>query len=322
MSSNEDDLKKNKKPCFKTLKEYSASSTTHGISYVFEDDRLLIERFLWVVVIIIAIYIAASFSIQAYVNWQENPVLTSVGTTGYPIEKVEFPAITICAQGSAKEVIDAAFFKQFNDYLKALNKVYSDLTPEEVAKYGRAFLAEKYPGAKVTPNNFVSMMSSPNSDADTVIKSSAIFNPQPACSPSNSTSSSSSTSTTVVKTTVVTNKTVVTRGKRSIREEEKAEYMARKKRWSAYSNCPDNTWLYNGAGSCFHFRKEGSLSYADATIYCNGLTTGLYDMETHSTWAYVNFWNLLAPRISKSTSGIICIYNIYMYIKRLAISKT
>ena len=310
MSSNEDDLKKNKKPCFKTLKEYSASSTTHGISYVFEDDRLLIERFLWVIVIIIAIYIAASFSIDAYVNWQENPVLTSVGTTGHPIEKVEFPAITICAQGSAKEVIDAAFFKQFNDYLKALNKVYSDLTPEEIVRYGKAFLAEKYPGAKVTPNNFVSMMSSPNSDADTVMKSSAIFNPQPACSPSNSASSSSSTSTTVVKTTIVTNKTVVTKGKRSIREEEEAEYMKRKKRWSSYSKCPDNTWLYNYAGSCFHFRKEGALSHADATAYCNALTTGLYDMETHSATAYVGFWNLLAPKKCKFISAI----NIYISI--------
>ena len=315
MSSNEDDLKKKKKPCFKTLKEYSASSTTHGISYVFEDDRLLIERFLWVVVIIIAIYIAASFSIQAYVNWQENPVLTSVGTTGYPIEKVEFPAITICAQGSAKEVIDAAFFKQFNDYLKALNKVYSDLTPEELVKYGQAFLAEKYPGAKVTPNNFVSMMSSPNADADTVIKSSAIFNPQPACTPSNTTSTSSSTTT-----TTVTKKTVVTKGKRSVdemysilvQEEEDAKYMKRKKRWSSYTKCPDNTWLYNYAGSCFHFRKEGALSHADATTYCNGLTTGLYDMETHSGTAYVGFWNLLAPRKGKSISAISI--HVYTYI--------
>ena len=52
MSSNEDDLKKGKQPCFRTLKEYSSASTTHGIAYVFEDDRLILERVLWIIVII------------------------------------------------------------------------------------------------------------------------------------------------------------------------------------------------------------------------------------------------------------------------------
>ena len=54
MSSNEDDRNMTKKPYFKTLKEYSSSSTTHGIAYVFENDRLIIERVLWIIVVIIA----------------------------------------------------------------------------------------------------------------------------------------------------------------------------------------------------------------------------------------------------------------------------
>ena len=141
---------------------------------MFEDDRLFIERVLWVVVIIIAIYIAAFFSIKAYVNWQENPVLTSVGTTGYPIEKVEFPSITICAQGSAKEVVDAALFKQFDDYLKTKDKVFANLTPDEVIQYGQSFLADKYPGAKFPPNQLVGMMSSPNADAEKTLKAGGV----------------------------------------------------------------------------------------------------------------------------------------------------
>ena len=78
MSSNEDDLKKGKRPCYRTLKEYSSASTTHGIAYVFEDDRLVLERVLWIIVIIIAIFFAALFSINAYTNWQDEPVLTSI----------------------------------------------------------------------------------------------------------------------------------------------------------------------------------------------------------------------------------------------------
>ena len=41
---------------------------------------------------------AVALSISAYIDWKKNPVLTTIGTTGHPIEKVEFPAITICAQ--------------------------------------------------------------------------------------------------------------------------------------------------------------------------------------------------------------------------------
>ena len=134
MSLHEDDKKPLNKPYFRTLKEYSSSSTTHGIAYVFEDKTLRFERVLWIAVIFVAIYIGVSFSISAYVEWQADPVLTSVGTTGYPIEKVEFPSITICAQGSSKPIVDAALFKQFNEYLKANNKIFSELQPDEIVQ--------------------------------------------------------------------------------------------------------------------------------------------------------------------------------------------
>ena len=39
--------------------------------------------------------------LQAYETWQDNPVLTSLHTTGLPISEIDFPAITICGQGSA-----------------------------------------------------------------------------------------------------------------------------------------------------------------------------------------------------------------------------
>ena len=153
MSSNEDDMKMGKRPCFRTLKEYSSASTTHGIAYVFEDDRLILERVLWIIVIIIAIFFAASLSIRAYTNWQDDPVLTSVGTTGFPIEKVAFPSITICAQGSAKEIVDAAFVKQFTDYLLEKNLIYDELTPSQRQQHGASFLADRYPGAKLPPKS-------------------------------------------------------------------------------------------------------------------------------------------------------------------------
>ena len=41
---------------------------------------------------------------QAYISWEENPTLNSLLTTGLPIADIDFPAITICGEGSIQEV--------------------------------------------------------------------------------------------------------------------------------------------------------------------------------------------------------------------------
>ena len=99
-----DDCKEDKintrKPYTKTLIEYASASTTHGIAYIFERGRWTFERIFWIIVVIIAIVFAINWSITAYENWQNDPVLTTIATTGLPIQDIPFPSITICAQGT------------------------------------------------------------------------------------------------------------------------------------------------------------------------------------------------------------------------------
>ena len=82
----------------RTVQEYSESTTIHGIGYIFGHGVSALERFLWFLIVATGVGFAIALAIVAYINWQDNPVLTTVATTGHPIEKVEFPAITICAQ--------------------------------------------------------------------------------------------------------------------------------------------------------------------------------------------------------------------------------
>ena len=56
---------------------------------------------------------------QAYIHWQENPTLNSLQTTGLPISDIDFPAITICGQGSIFEV----------DFFEQLTTKYIDAAP-------------------------------------------------------------------------------------------------------------------------------------------------------------------------------------------------
>ena len=90
--------KDKKGPIGRTAKEYSESTTIHGIGYIFENGLFVFERIVWILVVILGLVAAIYLSVTAYLNWKANPVLTTVATTGFPIEKVEFPAITICAQ--------------------------------------------------------------------------------------------------------------------------------------------------------------------------------------------------------------------------------
>ena len=51
--------------------------------------------------------ILTSNSTQAYDDWQQDPVLNHLKTTGLPISEIDFPAITICGQGLIDAVTDS-----------------------------------------------------------------------------------------------------------------------------------------------------------------------------------------------------------------------
>ena len=38
-----------------TVREYAGASTAHGIAYIFERDRLIIERVFWGVMVVLAL---------------------------------------------------------------------------------------------------------------------------------------------------------------------------------------------------------------------------------------------------------------------------
>ena len=184
MDDEEEAEKKDKrKPHTKTIYEYASVCTPHGIFYIFESDRWLLERAVWIVVVCIFTGFAIAWSVSAYDNWKKFPILTSVATTGYPIEKVEFPSITICAQGAANDIVDAALFKQFERYLSAKKLNFTALTTEQQIEETKNFLKDTYPGATKSPNQLVRMIGSPEVSVESKLESVAILNPEEFKSP-------------------------------------------------------------------------------------------------------------------------------------------
>ena len=82
-----------------TIHEFASSTTIHGISYIFDIALKAIDHVLWFLVVCFGAGVAVYMSLDAWNTWKEAPVLTSVSSTGLPLRKINFPAITICSQG-------------------------------------------------------------------------------------------------------------------------------------------------------------------------------------------------------------------------------
>ena len=67
-------------------------------------------------------------------------MITSVSTTALPIERVPFPAVTICAQGLVQQIVSSAITDKFRAHLRANGTDLSELTSLEKAGLGKILL--------------------------------------------------------------------------------------------------------------------------------------------------------------------------------------
>ena len=81
-----------------TFIEYCDITTIHGFVYLFKNGLSVFERLLWIIIISVGMIYTVKFSNNIINDWNENHVLTTVATTGKPVNEIEFPAITICAE--------------------------------------------------------------------------------------------------------------------------------------------------------------------------------------------------------------------------------
>ena len=98
---------------YKIIQEYSEHSTIQGLLYIFQTNQSQVGRIFWSLVIFAVIFLGAYWSVEAYSNWKANPVLTTVKTSALPIKNIEFPAVTICSQGSNMDISSAGPIPNF-----------------------------------------------------------------------------------------------------------------------------------------------------------------------------------------------------------------
>ena len=71
-----------KKATQQTITEYCHNSTVAGLSYISDTGAYVLDRLLWLIAVIVFASLAIYWSLQAYFDWQDEPVITTVKTTG------------------------------------------------------------------------------------------------------------------------------------------------------------------------------------------------------------------------------------------------
>ena len=238
----------------KTAKQYASTSTAHGLAYIVEDGRSYLERIFWIFVTALAVFFTAFQTIQLYSQWKNDPVVTSLDTVKLPISEIEFPAITICPQGSVNEIMNSVLFKQFKEYVsekrsrkrlkrssslesstiqQTNDKSETSLNYDAMMEEAEQFLKDVYPGAKGNPTKMIQAMTA--KDPGKSIASQALLNPsseESECDPSDN-----------LDLLETLNKQLIN------------------------DSCPNGFEMLKESKTCIHESSE-LYSYEDATKYC------------------------------------------------------
>ena len=70
------------------IKEYSEYSTIQGLIYLFFPYQTKLGKIFWTLVILLMLALGLYWCITAYMNWTNNPVLTTITTTAYSVKNV------------------------------------------------------------------------------------------------------------------------------------------------------------------------------------------------------------------------------------------
>ena len=179
-------------PFMKTLSDYASASVIHGVSYINPSGNTLGERILWLILVALAFAFASHEVRILYQSWQDNPVITVLDTVTLPIEEIEFPAVTICPQGSSKDIMNAALFEQFKDFVfdrtenltnfeklkisrkrEVAESELDYLTASNVENLIELFLVEVYGSNEIRPMELIQLLTS--KEPDNIVENKAIW---------------------------------------------------------------------------------------------------------------------------------------------------
>lgn len=78
--------------------KYCGSTSIHGMQYLGERGRYIIEKIVWLLIIITVATFSTILILKTYNKWVTTPVIVTFATAETPISTIPFPAVTICPE--------------------------------------------------------------------------------------------------------------------------------------------------------------------------------------------------------------------------------
>jgi hypothetical protein len=111
------------------LSKKELSNVAPASYHVSLNDETLLGKIFWLLSIVVLTFLGVFVSVQNYLDWKNEPVVTTVASTGYPVSGIPFPAVVICSQGIDMDAINAALYKSVFDYVEQMNGIKIKKTP-------------------------------------------------------------------------------------------------------------------------------------------------------------------------------------------------
>ena len=132
--------KKKSPAVVRTTEECASHTTVHGISYIFDRSLPVVDRLLWLVVVVSFLALASYLSYNSYTEWRGDQVITTLKDTVMPVSEVAFPAITICGGGNHMDNVERAVLEDFrrwrkDDEKKGIENIRKDLADYMIEVY-------------------------------------------------------------------------------------------------------------------------------------------------------------------------------------------
>ena len=114
-----------------TTQEYASRSSIHGIGYIFDRELNIVDRLLWLFVVLSFAGVATALTWNFWTQWRNeqvimigllgyNPCLSQVVTvlksTAKLVSEVPFPALTVCGSGVHMGNVERKLIEDFGDW--------------------------------------------------------------------------------------------------------------------------------------------------------------------------------------------------------------
>ncbi|XP_056638388.1 pickpocket protein 28-like [Diorhabda sublineata] len=94
-----------RKNLYDYFQEFTDNTGIHGFKYMGEQKRTMCERFWWVILFCISLFVCTNLIIKTWIKWDQSPVLVSFARSPTPVWQIPFPAISICSETKTKQTV-------------------------------------------------------------------------------------------------------------------------------------------------------------------------------------------------------------------------